>query len=359
MVIEVSHDRGIEPGLPTRIIHEENPWLARPRPHTVERVSASRWSGAPDKPYEASAVIEASHHVVAIALRSMKLSIFSSGKLVHAGRVTPGMVRINQPSEPLRTIFHGDHDILHLYIPNALFADCVEAGYGRLGTDRVRFGDSPMPSDPVIDRLARAFIQAEHSGGVFGYNYAEGVTLAIVARILGRCSGLEACAKAPGVSGLAKWRLKRAIDYIEAHLGDPIGLTEMAAAAGLSRMHFAAQFRVATGMRPHEYLLRRRTERAQNLLSASSLPLVEIALEVGFKSQSHFTTVFTGLVGKTPKNWRQQTLAAKSAGNAGIGRWETPLAGSDNAPMAMVGRPPNVPNVSIRPQNGPWPMFAP
>jgi AraC-like DNA-binding protein len=149
---------------------------------------------------------------------------------------------------------------------------------------------------------------------------------------------VASCTQSPGVSGLAKWRLKRAIDYIQEHLAEPIGLAQMAASAGLSRMHFAAQFRLATGMRPHEYLLRRRTERAQNLLSASTLPLVEVALEVGFKSQSHFTTVFTGLVGKTPKNWRQQTLAAQSVGHAAIGRCQTPSVRSDCAPHPRTGR---------------------
>ncbi len=71
-------------------------------------------------------------------------------------------------------------------------------------------------------------------------------------------------------------------------------------------MHFAAQFRVATGMRPHEYLLQRRIERAQDLLLASRKPLVEVAFEVGFKTQAHFTTVFARLVGETPHVWRQR-----------------------------------------------------
>jgi AraC family transcriptional regulator len=120
---------------------------------------------------------------------------------------------------------------------------------------------------------------------------------------LGRSSGNSSNLQR---SGLPKWRLKRAVDYVDANLGQSIGLTEMAASAGLSRMHFAAEFRAATGMRPHEFLLRRRTERARALLSGSSLPLVEIAQAVGFKSQSHFTTVFTRFVGKPPSTWRHQ-----------------------------------------------------
>ncbi len=99
-------------------------------------------------------------------------------------------------------------------------------------------------------------------------------------------------------------------------------------------MHFAAQFRAATGMRPHEYLLRKRTERAQTLLSASLLPLVEIALEVGFKSQSHFTTVFTRFVGKPPSTWRHQTLAVPPYDRAHV-PWP---AQTDRAGVSL-GRP--------------------
>jgi AraC-like DNA-binding protein len=71
-------------------------------------------------------------------------------------------------------------------------------------------------------------------------------------------------------------------------------------------MHFAAQFRAATGLRPHEYLIRRRIERAQELLLTSRLSLVDIAMDVGFRTQAHFTTVFGRFVGETPSVWRQR-----------------------------------------------------
>ena len=48
-------------------------------------------------------------------------------------------------------------------------------------------------------------------------------------------------------------------------------------------MHFAAQFRAATGLRPHQYLLRRRIERAQQLLIETGMPIVDVALSVGFQ----------------------------------------------------------------------------
>jgi AraC-like DNA-binding protein len=69
---------------------------------------------------------------------------------------------------------------------------------------------------------------------------------------------------------------------------------------GLTRMHFAAKFRRATGLRPHEYLLRRRIEHAHQLLLSSEHNVFDVALSRGFRSQAHFTTVFKRFVGETP-----------------------------------------------------------
>ena len=74
-------------------------------------------------------------------------------------------------------------------------------------------------------------------------------------------------------------------------------------------MHFAAQFRAAVGMRPHQYLLKRRIERAEELLKQAGISLVDVALTVGFQTQAHFTTVFKRFAGDTPHQWRSAYLA--------------------------------------------------
>jgi AraC-like DNA-binding protein len=107
------------------------------------------------------------------------------------------------------------------------------------------------------------------------------------------------------IAPLPKWRYRRIERYIDDHLEDRIMLADMARTVGLTRMHFAAQFRVATGVKPHEFLLQRRIARACGFLRDESLSLVEIALKVGFQSQAHFTTVFKRIVGETPNRWRR------------------------------------------------------
>lgn len=103
---------------------------------------------------------------------------------------------------------------------------------------------------------------------------------------------------------LQLWRLQRVVVYIEAHLADHVTLLDLSKEAEFSPMHFASQFRKATGVRPHDYVLRRKIEEAQVLLLTSNTSIVDIALSFGFLSQAHFTTVFKRFVGSPPLRWQ-------------------------------------------------------
>jgi AraC-like DNA-binding protein len=153
-------------------------------------------------------------------------------------------------------------------------------------------------------------LRAEEVDAACGRIYADGLSLAIVTRLLALQNRGRAGPARYESPALSKWRLRRAIDYIEAHLGEAISLADVAAAAGLSRMHFAAQFKAATGCRPHEYLLRRRVARAQQMMTGSGAALVDVALQVGFQNQAHFTTVFKRLAGQPPDAWRRSRRAS-------------------------------------------------
>jgi AraC family transcriptional regulator len=79
----------------------------------------------------------------------------------------------------------------------------------------------------------------------------------------------------------------------------------MAAVARLSPYHFARQFRAATGLPPHQYVIARRVERAKQFLQGGGdLSLAQVAARAGFSSQSHFSLHFRRLVGVTPGQFR-------------------------------------------------------
>jgi AraC family transcriptional regulator len=104
--------------------------------------------------------------------------------------------------------------------------------------------------------------------------------------------------------GLASATRRRILDYIESHLDQALSLEQLAAQAGLSTYHFARMFRQSVGEAPHRYVLRRRIEKAREMLRNHDLSLAEIALACGFSSQAHLTTRFNAQTGITPARYR-------------------------------------------------------
>jgi len=98
--------------------------------------------------------------------------------------------------------------------------------------------------------------------------------------------------------------LVRAKDLVDAHYADPITVTDMARAAGLSKAYFTRQFREAFGESPHAYLLTRRLERAATMLRTTDRSVADICMAVGLSSVGSFTTCFTRTFGLSPTAYR-------------------------------------------------------
>jgi AraC family transcriptional regulator len=106
-------------------------------------------------------------------------------------------------------------------------------------------------------------------------------------------------------SALPRGKLRAVVAYIEENLDASLTLEQMAAAAHLSAYHFARQFKAATGMPPHQYVIARRVERAKQLLQAGDdFSLAHVAASAGFADQSQFSHHFKRLVGVTPGRFR-------------------------------------------------------
>jgi AraC family transcriptional regulator len=103
-------------------------------------------------------------------------------------------------------------------------------------------------------------------------------------------------------------RLRRVIDYIRSSPETEISLGELAELAGLSPNYFLSAFRRATGRTPHRYLTEQRVARACELLHNPHRSIVDVALAVGFSSQSHLTTVFRRFLKTTPAAYREEVL---------------------------------------------------
>jgi AraC family transcriptional regulator len=108
------------------------------------------------------------------------------------------------------------------------------------------------------------------------------------------------------MQGLTHRQMQRITDYILTHLDEKLSLEALAQQVGFSAYHFTYLFRQTTGKTPHQFVLDKRLEQARQLLKATDLPLSQVALDVGFQNQSHFTQAFKSRLGMTPRQYRRQ-----------------------------------------------------
>jgi AraC-like DNA-binding protein len=100
--------------------------------------------------------------------------------------------------------------------------------------------------------------------------------------------------------------VQRTLAYIHEHLWATISLSELSNIFGASRCRFTAKFKQHTGYTPHAYILHRKIMRAREALTQTDKPILEIALDLGFNSQPHFTSAFRKEMGLPPARWRQE-----------------------------------------------------
>lgn len=158
---------------------------------------------------------------------------------------------------------------------------------------------NPMDDGAVaagLARLARAFESADALA-------LESELLEVLERVFVRHGGLRPVAPAPRDNGLSA-RLR---DYLEAHYREAVTLESLASLLQRHPRHLIEVFRQAYGLPPHTYLLQRRVREAKRRLLAGE-PAVELALDLGFYDQAHFSSTFKRFTGVTPGRFRRTAM---------------------------------------------------
>ncbi|OAN53443.1 helix-turn-helix domain-containing protein [Sphingobium sp. TCM1] len=112
---------------------------------------------------------------------------------------------------------------------------------------------------------------------------------------------------------LAPWQVSLATRTMSGQLAEPISIAEIAHLCRLSLSYFVRAFSNAVGIAPYAWFVQQRISRAKRLLTGTSLPLAQIALECGFSDQAHFTNAFVKATETTPARWRREALAHRQA----------------------------------------------
>ena len=265
-------------------------WTAAPRGNSLELVS--------DDAYDM--------HFIGYWLRRTEGSYWSVTEDFTAGVVFPGSVFLQGPTyQRRRGVITTPTDVFRVYIPQGLLAECAEAVTGQYPSGEVALFEPHFVDDKVITNFVKCLINVDDDGGAAGPAFVDEVGLALATYIIGRYLNRTGRCRENRPLQLPKWRLKRVLEYVDANLGGPICLADLSGAAGLSRMHFAAQFRAATGYTPHMYVIHRRIAMAQTLLADRNLAIGTISSMTGFRTQAHFTSVFGKITGQSPAQWRR------------------------------------------------------
>ena len=173
--------------------------------------------------------------------------------------------------------------------------------------------DGPLPlpvssrsglHDHAVSEILNLLFAEVESDGASGTLYADSLAHALAVRFLFLGEHLP-MPSSSSAAVLPQRKLRSIQDLIETRLNADLTLQELAAEIGYSRSHFLRMFRATTGMTPHRYVLRRRLERARQLLERVELSIAEVAFSCGFSSQAHLTVAFRKEFGTTPADYRR------------------------------------------------------
>jgi AraC family transcriptional regulator len=220
-----------------------------------------------------------------------------------------GSILVIPAGIPVRWRWTGPNDSLHVSLEPGLVAQVAAESFD-LDPARVvvpALGQLHLP--PLQDALGA--VDAElTAGGAGGSLAAESLANVLAVHLIRHLRARRRPER--GRDGaMPRGRLRAVVEYIEENLDASLSLEQMAAVARLSVYHFARQFKAATGLPPHQYVILRRVERARHLLQAGTdLSLAEVAAHAGFSDQSQFSHHFKRLVGVTPRRFRMPARIA-------------------------------------------------
>jgi AraC family transcriptional regulator len=223
-----------------------------------------------------------------------------------------GSIVLVPAGTPARYRWSGRMDTLNVYLQPGLVARVAAETFG---LDPARLTVPPLDaSDLPHLRAAMWAVDAELSAGDAGGRLAaESLANVLAVHLIRHVLAPRRPPRGPdGV--LSRARLRAVVEYVQEHLDGGLTLGQLAAVARLSLYHFARQFKRATGLPPHRYVITRRVERAKQLLQAGGdVSLARVAARAGFADQSQFSHHFKRLVGVTPGRFRASAATDPTA----------------------------------------------
>ncbi|MEY9754253.1 helix-turn-helix domain-containing protein [Bradyrhizobium yuanmingense] len=233
--------------------------------------------------------------------------LWENGKCVMKADVPAGATYLYDLKRDPRYVIDKPFHSLFFYLPRSALDGLTEQPrMPRVGQLACELGVGH--DDTVVRHIGASLQQALRRPDETNQLFIDHMMLALTAHVAQAYGGLRP--SEPNRGGLAPWQVKRVCERLESDLGGKLSLQEIAAEFDLSISHFSRAFRISTGLPPHQWLLRQRVKAAKQLMTVRDLSLSEIAISAGFANQSHFTRVFSSVVGVSPGTWRREAQGA-------------------------------------------------
>jgi AraC family transcriptional regulator len=163
--------------------------------------------------------------------------------------------------------------------------------------------DNFATRDGYIEEMAARLLKCLEPGSVRDGIYVESLTNQLSLHLLKHYAS-HGIAEDKFPTRLSQCKLRRAVEYIEDNLHRELALSDIAAELAISPGHFSHAFRQTLGLPPHQYVVKRRIERAKSLLRESDVPISEVANRIGCSSAGNFSVLFQRATGMTPRSYR-------------------------------------------------------
>jgi AraC family transcriptional regulator len=235
-------------------------------------------------------------HVFYLFLRPLRSEV-KLGREIKTMRYQAGEARFTPAAHPVAFRWSGEVRVLMLGF-QPWFFERVAAELGTSSVLPAETNNSKLPAGHPACVLMQQ-LQRELDAPAGAALAAEGLARTIAVLLLREFDHIPATKPAEAAPPLA---VLKVVKLMRQRLTDSLALEELAEVAGLSPFHFARQFKTATGHPPHDYLIRLRVDRAQELIRQHrhEWTLAAIAHECGFADQSHMARHFKRVLGVSP-----------------------------------------------------------
>jgi AraC family transcriptional regulator len=281
----------------TRILHGRAPPLV-PQVFSGDTRLTGRWR---NDPFEAN-VRAMQHHIIVAKFAGDGCSWLRVGRKVVSTPSAPGTITLVPRGHEGYRRMDGIAEVSGVHL-----------GHERLAASAEQFGKGRQPDlldrsnihDPKLFAIMKLLSDEIESGEPLSLLFTEQLLDLLCIQLLRSHSAFPLPALPPR-GGLAGWQLKRVTGYMRENLAADITLQELADLVNLSRFHFCAAFRMATGCSPYEWLTAQRIAYARRLLADHTLRVADIALAVGYRTPSAFAARFRRVAGVSPSEFRRR-----------------------------------------------------